>query len=132
MFEGPLVERWDKWMNVDLNVSKEKSKSTYGWNSIKEFEHNKDESKRWKVDKKTNGLWKGQRWGKGGESLHNTTYSFACLGLNLDEDNGVPSGMKGMGPFKEGHHLNKGGMKVKQLLERVHVTNAQHKAPANH
>jgi hypothetical protein len=53
------------------------------------------------------------------------TYSLVCLGLNFDEDNGVPNGKKGMGPFKEGHHLNKGGMKVKQLLELVHVPNAQ-------
>jgi hypothetical protein len=37
-----------------------------------------------------------------------------------------------MGPFKEGQHLNKGGMNVKQLLELVHVTNTPPKVLANH
>jgi hypothetical protein len=32
-------------MNGELNALKEKSKSIYGYNSIKEFEHGKDESK---------------------------------------------------------------------------------------
>jgi hypothetical protein len=43
MHEGLLVERWAKWMNVDRNMSKEKFKSTTIHNSIKEFEHSKDE-----------------------------------------------------------------------------------------
>jgi hypothetical protein len=33
-------------MNVVLNMSKEKSKSASSWNSIKEYEHGKDESKK--------------------------------------------------------------------------------------
>jgi hypothetical protein len=32
-------------MDANLNMFKEKSNSTYGSNSIKEFEHDKDESK---------------------------------------------------------------------------------------
>jgi len=52
MFEGSLVERWTEWMNVDLNAYFKKSKFVFGWNSIKEFEHNKDESKGWRTNKK--------------------------------------------------------------------------------
>jgi hypothetical protein len=33
-------------MNVILSMSKEKSKSTSGWNSIKDYEHEKDEYKK--------------------------------------------------------------------------------------
>jgi len=36
-----------------------------------------------------------------------------------------------MGPLEEGHHLNKGKPKVKQLLKLVRVTNVQHEAPPN-
>ncbi len=117
MFEGPLVERWAKWMNVDLNAFKEKSKFASSWNSIKEFKHNKDESKGWKVNKQPTVYEKAKGGAKGVKAFTTRAYSFACLGLNFDKDNGVPSEKKGMEPFKEGHHLNKGGMKVKQLLE---------------
>jgi len=51
MPKGLLTERWIKWMNVNLNMSKEKSKSPFGWNSIKEFEHNKDEFGGWRTYK---------------------------------------------------------------------------------
>jgi len=37
-----------------------------------------------------------------------------------------------MGPLEEGHHLNKGRPKVKQLLKLVRVTNVQHEAPPNY
>ncbi len=53
---------------------------------------------------------------KGVKAFTTHAYSLACLRLNFNKDNGVPSGKKRMGLFKEGHHLNKGGMKVKQLL----------------
>jgi hypothetical protein len=43
-------------MNVVLNMSKEKSKSTFGWNSIKEYEHGKNESKKMKSMHRSNGL----------------------------------------------------------------------------
>jgi hypothetical protein len=69
---------------------------------------------------------------KGVKTFTTQAYSHTCLRLNFDKDNGVPSGKKRMGPFKEGHHLNKGGMKVKQLLELVHVTNTPPKVLANH
>jgi hypothetical protein len=69
---------------------------------------------------------------KGVKAFTTQAYSLACLRQNFDKDNGVLSGKKGMGPFKEGHHLNKGGMNIKQLLELVHVTNAQPKAHVNH
>jgi hypothetical protein len=36
-------------MNIVLKMFKEKSKSTSGWNSIKKYEHGKDESKKWKT-----------------------------------------------------------------------------------
>ncbi len=38
-------------MNANLNMFKEKSKSTFGWNFIKESEHGKDESKGWRTCK---------------------------------------------------------------------------------
>jgi hypothetical protein len=69
---------------------------------------------------------------KGVKTFTTHAYSLACLRLKFDEDNGVPSGKKRIRLFKEGHHLNKGGMKVKQLLKLVHVTNAQPKAHASH
>ncbi len=46
MLEGLLVERWFEWMNVDLNMSKEKCKSASIYIFIKESEHDKDESRR--------------------------------------------------------------------------------------
>jgi len=38
-------------MNVDLIMSKLNSKFTFSWNSIKKFEHGKDEFGGWKVCK---------------------------------------------------------------------------------
>jgi hypothetical protein len=35
------------------------------------------------------------------------------LWLNFDKSNGAPNGKRRMGLPKEGHHLNKGGLKVK-------------------
>jgi hypothetical protein len=35
------------------------------------------------------------------------------LWLDFDKSNGAPNGKRKMGPPKEGHHLNKGGLKVK-------------------
>ncbi len=62
-------------MNTNLNMFKEKSKSTFGWNSIKESEHGKDESKGWRTCKtqSSNGFWIGQSWCQEGESPHNTS-----------------------------------------------------------
>jgi hypothetical protein len=37
MLEGPPTKKQFKWMNANLNMFKEKSKFTFGWNSIKEF-----------------------------------------------------------------------------------------------
>jgi hypothetical protein len=45
MPKGPLPKRWIEWMKADLNMFKGKSKSASSWNSIKEFEQVKDESK---------------------------------------------------------------------------------------
>jgi hypothetical protein len=39
MPKGPLAKKQVKWMNANLNIFKEKSKFTFGWNSIKEFKH---------------------------------------------------------------------------------------------
>jgi hypothetical protein len=38
-------------MNFNLNMSKVKSKFVFGWNSINEFEHGKDEFKGWRTYK---------------------------------------------------------------------------------
>jgi hypothetical protein len=38
-----LGKRWIQWMKIDLNISKEKSKSASSWNFIKELEQGKDE-----------------------------------------------------------------------------------------
>jgi len=94
MFEGSLVERWTEWMNVDLNAYKKKSKFAFGWNSIKKFEHNKDEFKGWRADKKPMVLKKAKGGAKGVKSFITQAYSLACLGLNFDKNNGVSSGKK--------------------------------------
>lgn len=44
--------------------------------------------------------------GPQGESPHSTLFT---LRLNFDEDDGAPSGKKGMELPKEGHHLKGGG-----------------------
>jgi len=46
--------------------------------------------------------------GPQGESPHSTLFT---LRLNFDEDDGAPSGKKGMELPKEGHHLKGGGTK---------------------
>jgi hypothetical protein len=37
-----LSERWVEWMNANLNMSQEKLKFAFGYNSIKESEHGKN------------------------------------------------------------------------------------------
>ncbi len=39
MPKGPPIKKQVRWMNANLNMFKEKSKFTFGWNSIKEFKH---------------------------------------------------------------------------------------------
>jgi hypothetical protein len=103
-------------MNVDLNISKEKSKFAYGYNSIKEFEHGKDEEpikKQWSLKR----LKLGPRGRRPSQHEH---IPLLALKLNSNEDNGtsirrVPS--------------TKGGPKIKQPLGSVHATNVPPKAP---
>jgi hypothetical protein len=49
MFDGPLVEKWNMWMNVDLKKLKGKSKCAFDWNSINESKHGEDKFKGWKA-----------------------------------------------------------------------------------
>lgn len=53
------------------------------------------------------------------------------LRLIFNENNGAPSGKRRMGPLRERHHLNRGGLKVKQLLGLVCATNVPFEAPLN-
>jgi hypothetical protein len=46
----------------------------------------------------------------GARAFATQTYS---LGLDFDENDWTPNGKKGMKAPREGHHLNKGGPKVK-------------------
>jgi len=46
MPKGPPTKRWVEWTNVDLNISKEKMKSTFGYNSIEESKHGTNESRK--------------------------------------------------------------------------------------
>jgi len=51
MPKGLSIERWTEWMNANLNMFFKKSKSTSSWNSIKKFEHDKNEYGKWKAYK---------------------------------------------------------------------------------
>jgi len=54
-----------------------------------------------------------------------------ALKLNSDENDGNPTGEKRMKALGERHHLNKGGLKVKQPLGLLHATNVPLEAPSN-
>jgi hypothetical protein len=79
------------------------------WDSItfphQEF-HNYVIKKQWSLKRLKLGP-KGQK-----PSQHEHTPLFT-LWLNFDKNNGTLNGKRRMGPLKEGHNLNKGGLKVK-------------------
>jgi hypothetical protein len=70
-------------MTADLKASKEKSKSTLGYNSIKEFEHGKDEFKGRIIFLKTMVFEKAKIGARGSKTLAKQTYSFVCLKAKL-------------------------------------------------
>jgi hypothetical protein len=65
---------------------------------------------------------------KGGTTRQKPLYA---LRLNFDED-GALNGKRGMGLPKEGHHSKGGGLKVRQPLSFVRITNVLLKVPPNH
>jgi hypothetical protein len=69
-----------------------------------------DESKRWKAYKVVMFFEKAKPSTKGVRAFVAWTYS---LGLDFNEKNWAPNGKRGMKAPREGHHLNKGGPKVK-------------------
>jgi hypothetical protein len=62
-------------MNVVLNMSKEKSKSTSSWNSIKEYEHGKNESQKWKAFREAMIFEEAKGRAKGVRALTTLAYS---------------------------------------------------------
>ncbi len=83
MPKDPIVERWVKWMNVNLNMLKNKSKFTFGWNSIKEFKHGKDKFKGWKAYKSIMVSEKVEASAKGTKAFTTWAYSSTSLKVKL-------------------------------------------------
>lgn len=98
-------------MNVILSMSKEKSKSTSGWNSIKDYEHEKDEYKKWKSYKEAMVFEEAKGRAKGVRALATQAYSLAHRQARLqrrwwdivwEEGN---EAFKQRAPSEWGHHL---------------------------
>lgn len=68
---------------------------------------------------------------RGAKALVARTYSLVALQLDFDEDDGTSNRKKRMKDQREGHHLDKVGLKVKHLLVPVCVTNVLLEAPPN-
>ncbi len=108
-----------------------KSKSNFGHNLIKKFEHGKDEFRGWKACKKTMIFKEAKVGAKKVITFATWTYSLAHLkfklwwrwwGLKWKEKDGAS---KGKAPFEKGG----GGGKI--IAKAYHATNVQPETPPN-
>jgi len=72
------------WMDeCDLNIIKEKLKSTSGSNSIKESKHGTHESRRWRTCKAIMFSKEAKASARGTKAFTTQTYSLTCLKVKL-------------------------------------------------
>jgi hypothetical protein len=100
-------------MIAELNMFLKKSKYPFGSNSIKEFKHGKKKFRRWKAYKIIMVHEEAKVGARGARDFIAWTYYQLALRLHFDEDDGVLSGKRSLKPPKEGHRLNREGLKVK-------------------